>query len=209
MDNADLEIIGDEPHRTLSVEIPDAQWNAFNDEVAATKAFELQTLKNLPLVKEFRQHLLNIKFSDSFKSLEGDFVQFTGNSQIRSYTRSYEKLIGELKALPVMTEEAEAAVSQAAVVQEVCLMMDLTLDSMKTGSMDKIADYLINGETDGVLTETVDAPQTQASTNATAPETNATDSSNATNNTNNTSDKASGLFAAVTTAVVAFAATQF
>lgn len=206
MDNGDLEIIGDEPHRTLSVEIPDAQWNAFNDEVAATKAFELQTLKNLPLVKEFRQHLLNIKFSDAFQSLEADFVQFTSNSQIRSYTRSYEKLIGELKALPVMTEEAEAAVSQAAIVQEVCLMMDLTLDSMKTGSMDKIADYLINGETDGVLTETVDAPQTQASTNETAPETNTTATSNA---TNNTSDKASGLFAAVTTAVVAFAATQF
>lgn len=201
--------MGDEPHRSLDVEVPDAEWNAFNEEVAATKAFELQTLKNLPLVKEFRQHLLNIKFSDSFKDLEGDFVQFTGNSQIRSFTRGYEKLIGELKAIPVMTAETEAAVSQAAVVQEVCLMMDLTLDSMKTGSMDKVADYLINGETDGVLTETVDAPQTQASTNATTPETETETPAATTNATNNTSDKASGLFAAVTTAVVAFAATQF
>jgi len=109
-----------------------------------------------------------------------------------------------------MTEEDLARVSQSAVVTEVCLMMDLTLDSMKTGSMNKIADYLINGETDGVLTETVDAPQTDASTETTTEnDTNDTNATANTNATNNTSDKASGLFAAVTTAMVAFAATQF
>lgn len=94
--------------------------------------------------------------------------------------------------------------AESAVVTEVCLMMDLMLDSMKTGSLDKVADYMINGETDGVLTETVDAPQTDASTNETSTNTTAN-----TNDTNSTADKASGLFAAVTTAVVAFAATQF
>lgn len=87
-----MEVVGDAGDRTISVEVPDAQWNAFNDEVAATKAFELQTLKNLPMMKQFRQHLLNIKFSDSFKDLEADFTQFTGNSQIESFTRSLETL---------------------------------------------------------------------------------------------------------------------
>jgi len=93
MENPNLEIIGDEPHRTVDVEIPDAQWNAFNDEVAALKAYELSTMKNLPLIKEFRQHLLNVKFSSEFMDLESDFQQFSENSQIRSFTRKYEVFI--------------------------------------------------------------------------------------------------------------------
>lgn len=85
-------------HRTHTVST--AEWTAFNEASEAVKDFEMNTLKDLPLVKNFKQHVLNVRYSKEFKKLEGDYKEAMNNTQVQSLVTDYGEFIDAIKAAP-------------------------------------------------------------------------------------------------------------
>lgn len=133
----------------MTATLSDAEWTAFNEATEAVKDFEVNTMKELPLVKDFRQHVLNVRYSKEFKKLEGDYKTAMNNTQVQSLVTDYEEFITAVKELPTMTDETKEMLEGSFVVKEVFQDLDMVIESMKTGNIEPIIDYMVNGETDG------------------------------------------------------------
>lgn len=181
--------------QAMTVTIEEDQWEAFNEATEAVKDFEMNTIKDLPLVKDWRQHVLNVRFSKEFKALEGDYKTAMNNTQVKSLVTDYGEFITAMKATPTMDDATKEMLEGSFVVKEVFQDVDIVMESMKTGNLEPIIDYMVNGETDGTLQAKVDGATVEQSEGA--------------KNASKAAKKATGLIASVATAMVAFAATQF
>lgn len=94
-----------------------------------------------------------------------------------------------------MTDETRTLLEESFVVKEVFQDLDMVMESMKTGNLEPIIDYMLNGETDGDLQAKVEGATVEQSEGAKA--------------ASDAAQKATGLVASVATAMVAFAAIQF
>lgn len=186
-------ITGSEPARTWKVTIDDDKWTALNTAAEGLKDFEMNTMKDLPLVKNFRQHALNVRFSHEFKALEKDFKTVTQDENFKEYVTLIEAWETKMQDAIGLSDEDKAMVEESFIVKEVMMWVDMENAALKTGNLNPILNYMIHGKTDGNLSPTVKGATVQRSAGV----------------NNATADGASRTFAAVGAAMLAFAATQF
>lgn len=96
----DPEVVGHAGDQTVHIDVPDEEWEAFNEEFAATKAYEQEKMMKLPMVKNFRQHALNVAFSHEFKALEKDFKTVVTDEHVAGLVNEYQELLSETKGIP-------------------------------------------------------------------------------------------------------------
>lgn len=196
----DPEVMGPAGDQSVHIEVPDDEWAAFNEEFEATKAYEQDVMSQLPMVKNFRQHALNVAFSHEFKALEKDFKTVVTEEHVAGLVNEYQELLSETKSLPRISADTKAMIEASPAVVEALTAVDITMNALKTGDLEPTLDYLINGESDGTLQPVVTGATVEHSEGV----------KNATGENNNTTaEGASGLAATVVTALITFAASQF
>jgi len=186
-------VTGSEPARTWKITIDDDKWAALNTAAEGLKDFEMNTMKDLPLVKNFRQHALNVRFSHEFKALEKDFKTVTQDEGFKEYVTLLEAYEAKLVDAVGLSDEDKAMVEESFMVKEVMMWVDMENEALKTGNLNPILNYMIHGKTDGDLSPTVSGATVQRSAGV----------------NNASGNGASRAIAAVGSAMLAFAATQF
>lgn len=112
-------------------------------------------LGQTPLVLDFKQHVLNMYWSPEMAAVKKDFKQVVTGNRVAPLVEKYEHVVQLGMTMATINEEDRDAFMQSTAVVEGLKAQDVLMHFLKTGSMDKMVNFMLNHSTSADLSTKV------------------------------------------------------